>query len=46
MFDIDIVLPAIDLDDQPRFEAGEIGDEAVDQHLPAELDAELMGPET
>ena len=31
------VLPAVDLDDEPRIEAGEIGDERTNRILPAEF---------
>jgi hypothetical protein len=35
------VLTSIDLDDQLRFDANEIGNEAVDRHLSPKLVAEL-----
>jgi hypothetical protein len=39
------MLSAVDLDDQPGFEADEVGDKATDRRLAAELETQLPMPQ-
>jgi len=36
---VEVMLPAVDLDDEPRRVAGEVDDEMVDRYLSAEMEA-------
>jgi hypothetical protein len=40
--DVDVMLTAINLNDELRLDAGEVGNESIDRHLPAKLATKLL----